>query len=239
MGECESKRNMPKRTIFFNIHKTDINKENQYQNYKTPIKLEFNLEGCEKNNKYQIKVMMNDSNKPFLTEIAKVFQQIMTFNTCYICEYFFERHQHLNIRLFKNGEHIGNAKTTLGMIVGSPNSTYKTVIGSKGENIVINAQSLNDVNSYIDFDFIVKPDNRIDFSENNNKIGYRILTGGRLVFQSDPISSFGKFEPIRIPLAVFEQEFTIYFYNYRQENLIYKIENINNFMDTSSISSFY
>ena len=181
---------------------------------------------------------MNDNNEPFYTEIAIVNQNIITFNTCYICDYFFERQQYLNIELLKNNKIVGNNKVTLGIIVGSPNCTYKIPIGSKGESILITAQSLKDKDSFIDFDFILK-NNNIDFSNINNKISYRIKNEGRLIYQSESISSFGKFEPVRIPIAILEPEFTITFFNSKQDTLTFKKETINSFIQPNQNISFY
>ena len=239
MGCYSSQPKLIEKKTYFHFNQSQIvDKANNYQNYKTPVKLDFTLEGCQINHKYQIEVIMNDNNETFYTENALIKQNVVTFNTCYICDYFFERQQYLNIQLLKNNQTDGINKVTLGTIVGSPNCTYKISIGSKGENIIINAQSLKDTDSFIDFDFIVK-NNNIDFSDINNKISYKIYNQGRILYQSESISSFGKFDPIRIPMAILEPEFTIYFLNSRQKTLTFKNETINTFIQPNQKILFY
>ena len=234
MGLCEStnSKKILNSQIFFNINHNQMdNKNNNYQNYKMPVKLEFTLENCEVRHKYQIGVIMTDSNESTFTEIANITQKNITFNTCYICDYFFERQQYLNINLMKDNMNKGNVKVALGNIVGSPNSTYRTAIGQNNESIIISAQSINDTDSYIDFDFKVKSLNNLDFGDINNKISYKITNGGRTIYQSESISSFGSFEPIRVPLAILEPSFTISFLNCKQEVIAYNVETIGRFTE--------
>ena len=238
---CESSNpKLIKSKTFFNINRgqTNINKIN-YQNFKTPVKLEFTLEGCESHHQYLINVIMTDSNDSFSTEEIKANKNIATFNTCYICDYFFERQQYLNIKLIKDGVIYGSIKVVMGIIVGSPKSTYKTQIGKKNENIVITAQSINDTDSYIDFDFVVRCMNYIDFGNNKNKLSYNISNRGKIVYQSESISNFGKFEPIRIPIAILEPDFTVSFLNSNQEVLTFKDETIATFTEPRQNDLFY
>ena len=231
---CDStkpKRSSVSKTYFNITHSQTNNKINNYQNYKTPVKLEFTIEGCENRHKYQILVEMSDNNERSSTEVAYAQQRILTFNTCYICDYFFERQQYLFIQLLKDGNIEGSIKPTLGIIVGSLNSTYRTVIGSKNENIIITAQGIKDIESYIDFDFLVKSLNNIDFSDIKNKISFKISNQGRLVYQSEPISFYGKFEKKRIPVALIEPNFTVTFLNNKQDVLAFKDETINSFTE--------
>ena len=242
MGACDSSKpkKILKSQIYFNINNKQItNKANNYQNYKMPVKLEFTLENCEIHHKYQLKIIMTDSNESTLTEEANVIIKNMTFNTCYICDYFFERQQYLNISLLKDNLMKGSIKVALGNIVGSPNSIYRTSIGPKDENIIINAQSINDTDSYIDFDFMVRNLNNIDFGDINNKISYKISNGGRTVYQSESISSFGKFEPIRIPIAILEPNFTVAFLNSSQEVIAYNDETIGRFTEPKPNNTLY
>ena len=232
---CESTKHKPQiiqSKTFFNINRGQTNiKTNNYQNYKTPVKLEFTLEGCQNRHEYQILVIMSDSNDSFSTEAINANQSIATFNTCYICDYFFERQQFLNIQLLKNRVECGKIKVAMGIIVGSPKSTYRTQIGYKNENIVITAQSINDTDSYIDFDFVVRNMNNINFDNINNKISYKISNRGKIVYQSESISPYGKFEPIRVPVAILEPNFTISFLNSNQETLSFKDETIASFTE--------
>ena len=130
MGSCEgSKQKILRSKTFFNMDIDEpIAKMNNSQNYKTPVKLEFTIDGCEIGHKYQINIQSKENPNIFSTESAVVKQNIVTFNTCYICQYFFEKQQYLNLEILKDGKIYKNINPSLGVIVGSPQSTYRTNI---------------------------------------------------------------------------------------------------------------
>ena len=234
MGCESSKDKIIGSKTFFNINLGETsNKINNSSNYKTPVKLEFTLDGCEANHIYQVNIRGKSDPNQFSTEAAFIKpstkQLIVTFNTCYICEYYFERQQHLELNVIKDGNPYSTVNPTLGIIIGSPNSTYRINLPSKPESIIINAQAVNNTNSFIDFNFKVKTNKNVDFGDIKNKISYRIANRGRLVYQSESISSYGRFNPIRIPVALLEPDFTISFLNSKQEVLIFKDETIDSF----------
>ena len=241
---CKSINSSPKKIIqkqqFFSI---DMGKAYQgpniYKNYKTPIKLVFTLEGCANNHKYQILIIMDDSNNKFKTEIMTAARNVVEFNSCYICNYFFERQQYFYITLLKDGIEYGNIKVALGLIVGSPKNTYRTEIGKEKEKIIITAQNINDTDSYISFDFIVKSMENTDFQNINNSISFQISNSERLLYQSESISYLGKFQPIKIPIAILEPNITVSFLNSEQKVVIFKNETIGSFRDQKKSDSFY
>ena len=237
MGICEtSKQKILRSKTFFNMDIDEpIAKMNNSQNYKTPVKLEFTIDGCEIGHKYQINIQSKENPNIFSTESAIVKQNIVTFNTCYICQYFFEKQQYLNLEILKDGKIYKNINPSLGVIVGSPQSTYRTNIAPNLEDIIINAQSINNTNSFINFQFNVKSNSNIDFSNIKNKISFHILNRGRLVYQSESISSNGTFNPIRIPLPLLEPDFTVSFLNSKQEVLIFKDETISSFTEQKNL----
>ena len=225
---------------FFNMNIGETsNKINNSNNYKTPVKLEFTLDSCEVNHRYQVNIRGKSDPNQFSTEVAFIKpstkQLIVTFNTCYICEYYFERQQHLELSVIKDGNSYATVNPTLGIIIGSPNSTYRINLPSKRESIVINAQAVNNTNSFIDFIFKVKTNQNVDFGDIRNKISYKIANRGRLVYQSESISSYGTFNPIRIPVAILEPDFTISFLNSKQEVLIFKDETIDSFTQQKNL----
>ena len=237
MGGCEtSKQKILSSKAFFNmdIDDSDITMNNA-QKYKTPVKLEFTLDGCEINHKYQINIQSKENPNIFSTESAIVKQNIVTFNSCYICQYFFEKQQYLNLHILKDGTTYKTLTPSLGAIVGSPQSTYRENIAPNREDIIINAQSINNTNSFINFHFKVNSNSNIDFSNINNKISFRIFNRGRLVYQSESISSYGNFNPIRVPIAILEPDFTVTFLNSKQEVLIFKDETISSFTEQKNL----
>ena len=236
MGCVTTKDRIVQSQIFFNIDLNETaNKLNNYNNYKTSVKLEFTIDGCEINHRYQIIIKGKSDQNQFSTENALMRQSSITFNTCYICDYYFERQQQLELIVVKDDDNLyATAKPTLGIIVGSPNSTYKVNLPPKSESIIITAQGINNTNSYIDFNFIIN-NKGVDFRDIKNKISYKIANRGRLVYQSESISSKGTFNPIRVPMAILEPDFTITFLNSKQEVLTFKDETIDSFTEKKNL----
>ena len=238
-ANSSSKKIIQSQTFFsFDTGQRDIT-NNKYQNYKTPVKLGFILEGCANYHKYQILVIMADNNNKFTTEILNANENFVKFNSCYICNYFFERQQYLYIKLLKNGIESGDIKVALGTIVGSPKNIYRTEIGKEKENIIVIAQSIKETDSFINFDFIVKAMETIDFQNINNLISFKISNPENLLYQSESISYLGKFQPIKIPIAILGQNFTVSFLNSEQKILGFKDETIGDFREQIKSDSSY
>ena len=137
----------------------DKNKQvNECQTHNNKIKLEFTIQNCSVYNKYQIMAEFLYSNiQPFYTENIKTQQNFVTFNTYYICDFFFERQQLMRISVLKNGKNIGIISPFLGMIIGSKNSTFNTNISpDKEELISISAEGLNSYNTLLRVNFLIK-----------------------------------------------------------------------------------
>ena len=125
MGACDnSAKNIMKPKTFFGISPTIQNQIYMSQAPNNKIKLEFSIEGCDINEKYQIMAEFLNSNiQPFCTETVKSHQNLIIFNSCYICEYLFHQPQMMRFSIIKNGKNIGSLTPYLGMIIGSQNST--------------------------------------------------------------------------------------------------------------------
>ena len=238
---CEPNPRTVKKGIYFQkIDSKTINSGNTYQNFKTPIKLEFILQNVDKGDKYRINVKSAENSQSFNTEelVCTSINRTILFNTCYICDYFFERQQYLNISVFKNGEYKGYTNIPLGIIIGSNNSTYNTQVGDKNINLTIRAKSLNDTNSFMDINFSAR---NIDtnFQEIKNKISYRIAgKTGNIIYQSESINYRGVFDTIRIPLALLEPSFTVTFLDCHQKDIIYKQETPDSFANNNPNSLY-
>ena len=227
--------------ILFHVTNSNIRQSNNtYGNMKTPIQLDFTLENTNANNKYQIQVSSLDSRELFSTESEIASNKnYIAFNKCYIVDYYFERHQYINIAVYKNGDNNGFIKTPLGLIVGSPMSTYKTELGNNNEIIVIKAQSLKDSNSFIEFIFSAQNLDS-DISDIHNRIYYSILDkSGRPKYMSESVSQYGHFDPIRIPLALLEPSFSIYFYDNNDQYITNRQETPDSFFDNNKPNSSY
>ena len=99
---------------------------------KSKIKLEFTIENCQGNHRYQINSTFIESHSsPFTSENvlfkSNKLNQLnsITFNSRLICDFLFEKTQTLIINLMKDSIIVGSKNIILGNIVGSPNSTYK------------------------------------------------------------------------------------------------------------------
>ena len=100
---------------------------------KSNIKLEFSLENIDKNHNYQI-IAKFQGQTPFFTEIILGQSEKITFNKSFICSYFFEKKQLIDVSLIKDGTQYGSLNLTLGNIVGSIRSIYKGSFNNKIRN---------------------------------------------------------------------------------------------------------
>ena len=233
MGCVCEKPKLAKQKIFF---REGIMNENQlnhddFQNMKSKVKLEFIIENIEINHKYKIeaKFLNSQFTDVFTTETVKSRNNIIIFNSCYICDYFFEKRQNLQISLFKDSQKEGSIQLPLGQIVGSRGSTFKQKIGKK-EFIIISAQGISDQKAYIEFNFTAQCISYFDFSKISNRISYLITSNGRKIYSSESISSYGNFEPKKVPVALIDKGFIVSFLDCNKKVLVYKNESIQSFI---------
>jgi len=136
---CEQPKLAKKRTFF---HEGTMNEEklnnNDFLNIKSKVKLEFTIENIEINHKYKIeaKFLSSHYTDNFTTEAVNSHNKIIIFNSCYICDYFFEKRQNLQISLIKDSQKEGSIQLPLGQILGSRGSTFKQKIGKKAFIII-------------------------------------------------------------------------------------------------------
>ena len=98
MGVCEKPKLAKKKTFFRDNTMNTMNTMNgeqqnnyKFQNMKSKIKLEFTIENIEINHKFKIEARFLDSQftDVFITEEVKSHNNIIIFNSCYICDYYF------------------------------------------------------------------------------------------------------------------------------------------------------
>ena len=206
----------------------NLNPGNSFNNLKSKIKLEFTIENIEINKRYNIMVKFSDDQKPFYTETVTSHMPLITFNTCYIGDYFFEKQQLLSVYLIKEGSQDGMIGISLGSIVGSPGSNFRGFFNDK-VNISITAQGLSDSKSYIIIKLKAKSSSSYDFTNPKNKIHYLISAQGRKIYSSESIDHVGKFREKKIPGILLEKGFTIQFFDGFQEFITSKNDTIQNF----------
>ena len=233
MGCVCEKPKLAKQKIFFFFFFMNENQLNHddFQNMKSKVKLEFIIENIEINHKYKIeaKLLNSQFTDVFTTETVKSRNNIIIFNSCYICDYFFEKRQNLQISLFKDSQKEGSIQLPLGQIVGSRGSTFKQKIGKK-EFIIISAQGISDQKAYIEFNFTAQCISYFDFSKISNRISYLITSNGRKIYSSESISSYGNFEPKKVPVALIDKGFIVSFLDCNKKVLVYKNESIQSFI---------
>ena len=177
MGLCDVRKdnpqpvNCPKTINDDKVNKTII-KDNL-------IKLVFTLDNCISGSEYQVLL------SPFSTEKAFCKENFIEFNNYYTSEFYFENPQPIQIDVLKNGNSLGSIKTFLSIIVGSPNSIFRSIISNGNpEFISISAQSIPN-NFFIDYiknGIQIKFSIGIDFTNSNGNINdpnslHRILPG--------------------------------------------------------------
>ena len=236
MGCVCEKPKLAKQKIFF---REGIMNENQlnhddFQNMKSKVKLEFTIENVEINHKYAIeaKFLNSQFTDIFTTETVNSHNNIIIFNSCYICDYFFEKRQNLQITLINNSQKEGTIQLPLGQIVGSRGSTFKQLIGKK-TFIIISAEGIRDENAYLEFKFSTQCISYFDFSKISDRISYLITSNGRKIYSSESISTYGKFEPIKIPVALIDKGFTVSFIDSNKKVLGYRDESIQSFITSN------
>ena len=177
MGGCYSKNNNLQSVN--NINTIIDDKANKIITKDNLIKLVFTLDNCILDSEYQVLL------SPFYTEKAICKENFIEFNNYYKCEFYFGRPQSIQIVVLKNGITLGSIKTFLSIIVGSPNSIFRSIISDGNpEFISISAQSIPN-NFFIDYiknGVQIKFSIGIDFTNSNGNINdanslHRIVRG--------------------------------------------------------------
>ena len=201
---------------------------------KSNIKLEFSLENIDKNHNYQI-IAKIQGQTPFFTEIILGQSEKITFNKSFICSYFFEKKQLIDVSLIKDGTQYGSLNLTLGNIVSSIRSIYKGSFNNKIK-INISAEEIGEDNFTLccKLSAIYSSSGR-SFYNPEDKISYIITSNyNKTIYESESISSSGQFRDIKIPLYLLKNGFVISFLDCFQESLSYKNENPQQFCQTSN-----
>ena len=226
----EKDREVQKKAFFKEniIAKQDENETFDFKNMKTKVMLEFSIENIEINHKYQIEAKFLESFDGFATETVLSKRNIITFNTRYISDYYFEKRQNLQITLIKDFQKRGTVQLPLGQIVGSPGSSLKKLI-DKNSFIIVTAEGIKDTKSYIEFNLSAQYKSNFNFKNLSDKISYCVISNERKIYTSESLSNNGKFDKIKIPLALLDKGFIVSFLNSKQQEIAYKNESIQSF----------
>ena len=195
------------------------------------VKLEFSLQNLIQNYSYSIKAkLINEDISSYDSEQKRPHtNDCINFENFFVCDYYFERQQNIEIIIYKNDKPI-TINTTLGSIVGARFSTFiKKFEGN--EEIIIKAEKMGKSDLFVDIKFAMK-ENGQDNSNyfKNNKIFYIITCKDRKLYTSEAINNEGKFNNVEIPACLLYPYYTVNFFNcYNQliSTFNKKVEEIN------------
>ena len=230
MGACESEKNQ-KSKAYFQVAKTIKEDENVKQSPNNQIKLDFRIENCTPDDNYKVMAeFLNPSLEAFHTEEVLAKHNMIIFHKVFLCEFFFQIPQLMRITLFKNGQNLGSFTPYLGMIVGSPNSCFRSNIApDKPEIIIITAKGIGNFNDVVVVNFIIRTNKNVDFKNSNNKIYFMITNNERKRYTSESLPNTGQFKTKTIPLDLLQPNFEVSFFNSHNEKIVSKNETINSF----------
>ena len=190
-----------------NIQNDDISSLNE------KIKLNFYLQNTQKGNTYSISITLIDRKKINFNSENKKSQQNgnLIFDNFYVCDYFFEREQKIQIIINKNNSPI-KVDTTLGCIVGSRFSTFIKKYFQE-ESLIVKAEKIGKNNAVINLKFSLKMDEKNSNYFSKHKLFYLITCKEQKLYSSEEISSEGTFSPIEIPICLLQPFYTFNLYD--------------------------
>ena len=145
-------------------------------------------------------------------------KQRIIFERFFICNFYFQKEQKLQITLNKDQKEI-NINTTMGEIIGSNNCTFNyNYLGD--ESLCIKAEKLGKEEDLLDVKFTFKHSSDPNYFK-NKKLYYLITCGNSDIYESPQINDEGDFEPIHIPINILHPFYTVRFYNLQKKSLFY------------------
>ena len=157
MGIC-GKTDVKPIKYFNKIEKPNNNLQdknfNSLDNLKEKIKLEFSLNNCNIGIVYSIKaLLLENEQNDFKSEEKKAVDSIITFEKFYVCDFFFEKEQKIQIIIYRDEKPI-TLMTTLASIIGSKKSTFMKQIENK-EVLEIKATKLGKDTAFVKINIIL------------------------------------------------------------------------------------
>ena len=224
-----SKKYFDTKTNQLAFYDEDQNKSNQEK-----INLFFNLINGKINNIYGLRIINpeNDFDETFTSEMRKC-NNSNKFNLVknYICDYIFGKEQKLKIELVQQLQGSIMAypiQATIGEIIGSENSTKCFNIVGLGQKIEISGQKLKGHMKYLTIHFKLEISSKQPISEiqkeeyfknEKYKIYFKIQKKDILIFESETFTDDGKFNIVQIPLNILSSNFSVLFFNDKNQNI--------------------
>ena len=189
-------------------------KSDDIESLNEKVNLEFILQNTIDGITYSINAKLLDRNVPTYNSEQKqphTTNEII-FENFYVCDYYFEKEQKIQITINKNNTPI-NIETSLGSIIGARYCTFiKKYEGE--ETLVIRAEKMGKNDTLVNIKFSMK-ENGKDNSKYfiDNKLFYVITCKDRKIYSSEAISNDGTFNDIEIPACLLLPYYTVNYYN--------------------------
>lgn len=198
---------------FFNNIDSENIQNDDIRSLNEKIKLNFYLQNAKKGNIYSINISLIDGKKiNFNSENKKSPQNgNIVFDKFYVCDYFFEREQKIQIIIKKNNSPI-KVETTLGCIVGARFSTFIYNF-FQDEKLIVKAEKIGKNNAVINLKFTLEMEQKNSNYFSKHKLIYLITCKEQKLYSSEEISSDGKFNPIEIPICLLQPFYTFTLYD--------------------------
>ena len=182
---------------------------NYVDNLQEKLKLEFSLRNCDPGAVYSITgLLLEDNQSDFKTEEKKALNNEINFDKFYICDYYFEKQQNLQIIIYK-GENPVTIMTALASVVGSRLSEFMKQIGNK-EILIIKAVKLGKDKSYVNIKINITNDNENYLKK--YKLFFKINANNTKIYSSEGNNNSGFFKEINIPSFLLSPQYTVDFY---------------------------
>ena len=173
------------------------------------IKLEFSLRNCSSGKIYSINTFfLEDDKNSFTSDEKKPNNSEINFDKMFICDYYFEKEQNMQIIMFKEDDPPVTIVTNLAEIVGSKYSVYTKQMESK-EMLIIKAVKLGTGKSYVDINISIKNNNPNDNYLTKNKLIFEINCKNKKIYSSESVSDEGNYARINIPSNLLSPEYKV------------------------------
>ena len=192
-------------------------KGNPKVNYEK-IKLEFSILHANKGF-YSFQIKLYDSQViDFNSEVKEITSmQKIVFDKFFVCDYYYEETQNIQITINKNSNPKKIIKTTLGQIMNSLNNTFIDNLEGD-ESLAIKAEKLPKDEDIMNLKITLKSTTGPNFFI-NNKLYYLITCRNIDIYRSAEIMNNGVFVPSQIPTCLLQPSYTISFYNFNNKKI--------------------
>ena len=198
---------------------TNIKKVDSIKDINQKLRLTFYLQDCKNGCSYSINALLLETEKKdFSTEEKKAQDGEVSFENFYVCDYFFETLQNIQITIFRDDAVVITFTTALGYIIGSRNNTLAKKIENQ-EILNIKSEKLGTGNSYTKINIEIKQENNDQNYFKKNKLFFEITCNSRKIYSSESISENGTFNQIKIPGYLLSPTYTVKFYNVENKSL--------------------